>query len=251
MQASSTAVNFRVWRLLVSVAIVCALYFLQEIILPIAIAALITFVLSPAASRLERWLGRTLSVLITAAVAFGIIGVLAWISTVQVFDLARQLPTYRANLTAKVQALNSSGSGPFAGVANMLKEIEKDVDAKAEAATPVAPAARPMPVEVIEHPAPGPARLWAFASSVMGPIGHAGVVVILAIFMLFKRDDLRDRIIGLIGKGHIGETTSAMRDAAKRVNQFLRMNLLVNICYGVPIGIGLYFIGVPGHCSGG
>ena len=70
----------------------------------------------------------------------------------------------------------------------------------------------------------------------MAPLGSVGVVVILAIFMLFKRDDLRDRIIGLIGKGHIGETTSAMRDAAKRVNQFLRMNLLVNVCYGIPIG---------------
>ncbi len=246
MEASSSAVNFRVWRLLVTIAVICALYFLQEIILPVAVAALITFVLTPAVARLEKWLGRSAAVLITAAITFSVVGILTWVSAIQVFDLARQLPTYRANLTAKVRALNSSGGGPFGGVAKMLKEIEKDVDAQEAATAPTAPAARPMPVEVIEHPTPGPARLWVFASSVMGPIGHAGVVVILAIFMLFKRDDLRDRIIGLIGKGRIGETTSAMRDAAKRVNKFLRMNLLVNICYGVPVAIGLYFIGVPG-----
>ena len=105
MQASSSALNFRVWRLLVGVAIICGLYFLQEILLPVAVAALITFVTVPAVSRLEGYLGRTLSVILTAALAFLVIGVIAWICTVQIFDLAGKLPTYRANLSAKVQAL--------------------------------------------------------------------------------------------------------------------------------------------------
>ena len=106
-------------------------------------------------------------------------------------------------------------------------------------------AGAPLAVEVIEHSKQSPEKLLATAGLIFAPLGSVGVVVILAIFMLFKRDDLRDRIIGLIGKGHIGETTAAMRDAAKRVNQFLRMNLLVNVTYGVPVGVGLYFIGVP------
>ena len=183
--------------------------------------------------------------LVTAAVAFSVIGVLAWISAVQIWDLAVKLPTYKANLTAKVQTLSSSGAGPLAGLTKMLREIEQDVE---ESGPPTVTPARstPMPVEVIEHPRAGPARLAAAASAFMEPLASAGVIVVLAIFILFKRDDLRDRIIGLIGKGHIGETTRAMGDAAKRVIQFLRMNLLVNALYGIPVAIGLWAIGVPG-----
>ena len=94
----------------------CALYFLQAIILPVAVAALITFVLSPAAV-LARKVTRAdfLGVSSRVVVAFTVIGILTWISAVQILDLAWKLPTYKANLTAKMQALNSSGTGPFAG----------------------------------------------------------------------------------------------------------------------------------------
>ncbi len=246
MQASSSAVDVRIWRLLLAVGVLCALYFLQSIILPVAVAALITFVLSPAVSWLEKRIGADSRVVVSVVITFTVVGIFTWISAVQILDLAWKLPTYKANLTAKMQALNSSGTGPFAGISQMFRDIERDSEVK-PAPSPVGNAEpRPMPVEVIEHSKQSPGKLLATAGVVLAPLGSVGVVVILAIFMLFKRDDLRDRIIGLIGKGHIGETTSAMRDAAKRVNQFLRMNLLVNVSYGIPIGVGLYFIGVPG-----
>ena len=162
----------------------------------------------------------------------------------QIWDLAVKLPTYKANLTAKVQTLSASDAGPLAGLTKMLREIEQDIEAQPQSPGPARSV--PVPVEVIEHPRAGPARLMDAASTFMEPLASAGVIVVLAVFILFKRDDLRDRIIGLIGKGHIGETTRVMGDAARRVIQFLRMNLLVNALYGVPVAIGLWAIGVPG-----
>ena len=79
----------------------------------------------------------------------------------------------------------------------------------------------------------------------LGPLGTAALVLVLVICMLFQREDLRNRLIRLVGQGRIGATTRAMDDASDRVSRYLRMQLFVNITYGVAVAIGLYFIGVP------
>ena len=79
----------------------------------------------------------------------------------------------------------------------------------------------------------------------LGPLGTAALVVLLVIFMLLRREDLRRRLIRLIGKGRISAATHAMDDAGARVFRYLLMQLLVNVSYGIPVAIGLYFIGVP------
>ena len=79
----------------------------------------------------------------------------------------------------------------------------------------------------------------------LGPLGTAALVLLLVIFMLLCREDLRRRLIRLIGKGRISAATHAMDDAGSRVFRYLFMQLIVNVSYGVPVAIGLYFIGVP------
>jgi hypothetical protein len=70
-------------------------------------------------------------------------------------------------------------------------------------------------------------------------------VIIFIFFVLLEPSDLRDRFIRLAG-GDLHRTTEALGEAAQRVSRYLLMQLIVNATYGVPIGIGLYFIGVPG-----
>ena len=65
------------------------------------------------------------------------------------------------------------------------------------------------------------------------------------IFVLLERNDLRDRFIKLVGAGDLQKSTEALNDAARRVSRYLLMQLVVNLTYGIPIGVGLYFIGVP------
>jgi hypothetical protein len=79
----------------------------------------------------------------------------------------------------------------------------------------------------------------------LGPLGTAALVLLLVIFMLLKREDLRSRLIRLIGQGRISATTRAMDDAGGRVRRYLVMQLVVNVAYGIPVALGLYFIGVP------
>ena len=77
------------------------------------------------------------------------------------------------------------------------------------------------------------------------PIATAGLVLVFVIFMLLQREDLRDRIIRLVGSGDVARTTEAMNDAAKRISRYLLMQLVINVLYGLPVGVGLYLIGVP------
>ena len=79
----------------------------------------------------------------------------------------------------------------------------------------------------------------------VAPIATAGLVVVFVIFMLLQREDLRDRIIRLVGASDVARATEAMDDAAKRISRYLLMQLVINVLYGIPVGIGLYFIGVP------
>ena len=102
-----------------------------------------------------------------------------------------------------------------------------------------------MPVRIVESQSRLPQLLQTAATGLLGPLGTAGLVLLLVIFMLFKREDLRGRMIRLIGQGRISATTRAMDDAGKRVARYLSMQLLVNLVFGVSIAIGLYFIGVP------
>jgi hypothetical protein len=107
------------------------------------------------------------------------------------------------------------------------------------------PSPTPLPVRVVETQTHIPQLLQSVAAGVVGPLGTAGLVLLLVIFMLFKREDLRGRLIRLIGQGRISATTRALDDAAKRVARYLSMQLLVNIGFGLCIATGLYFIGLP------
>lgn len=246
--SATRAIELRIWRLLITVTVVAALYFLRDLILPVAVAALLAFVLSPVVIRLERLTGRIPAVLLTSAVALVLIGAFAWAASVEVGRLAQDLPTYKANLSHKLQALNTSGSERFGRVTSMLEELQRENAQPASqpgTSTPTGQVRQPVPVQVQETPAQGSSRLLDTAGRLLEPLGFIGAVLILAIFMLLKHDDLRDRIIGLLGRGQLVATTAAMRDAASRVYRYLLMSLVVNTSYGIAVGIGLYFIGVP------
>ena len=103
-------------------------------------------------------------------------------------------------------------------------------------------------MESLALPEPGSnplTMLRDLAAPVVAPLGTAAVVIVFVIFMLLEREDLRDRFIHLIGRQRLHLTTQALDDAGKRISRYLLAQLIVNTTYGIPIGIGLYFIGIP------
>jgi predicted PurR-regulated permease PerM len=229
------------------------LYFGQDFLIPFALAVLLSFALGPVATRLRRWgLGRIPSVILVVVTAAAAIGGLGILVGSQVVELADNLPAYQQNIASKIRSLQSAspGGGVFDRAADAARKIgdELTADAPAQGSPSDArppPSAAPLTVR-IEEPRLSPfAVIERVAGPLLGPVGTAGLVVVLVIFMLLEREHLRDRLITLVGRGDLNLTTEALGDAAKRVSRYLLMQAVVNATYGLPIGIGLYAIGVP------
>lgn len=221
--------------------IVGALYWAQAILVPIAVSVLLTFALNPLVSTLQRWIGKTVAVLGVVMAVMGSLGLASWVVGRQMALLVEDLPAYRLNIQQKVDDVRRmSRGGSVEKVQQTLEDIKQQVS---EPETRRGSLSRPVVVESQQV-----AGLWGFpawAGSLLEPIATAMLVTVLVIFMLLERGDLRDRIISLIGHGHLATTTRAFDEAATRVSRYLLMQSLVNLMFGAGVAIGLFLIGVP------
>ena len=239
-------------NVLVASFVLAGLYFGRELLVPLALAALLTFMLSPLITRLQRWLGRVGSVLCVVAMMFTVTGAIGWVLTRQTVDLVNRLPDYKENIRTKLRSIQFPQDGPFSRLSDTLDELKKDLPGNTEtqlesdaAKTETAEARQATQVEVVNGEDKRVQFMREVVSPILGPLGSAALVLLLLIFMLLQREDLRNRLIRLIGQGRISATTLAMDDAGSRVSKYLLMQLVVNVTYGIPVAVGLYFIGVP------
>ena len=232
------------------VATAATLRFAQDFFLPLVLAGLLSFLLSPLVRRLERWrLGRAGAVLVTAALAFVLIGALTYLVTSQILDLAGSVPKYRSNLIARVAALKTHDHNPLQLAVQTITEVTAELNKPAkEGPEPklAASGAQPVQVEVVRTAETGTVQmLMGVVTPVVGPLANTLVVIVIVIFMLMAGEDLRDRLIHLVGRGRLRITTQALDEVGQRISRYLRAQVLVNASFGLAIGAGLYFIGIP------
>lgn len=230
------------------VVIAGALHVAREVFIPIAVAALLSFLLAPLVKRLVRWgFPNIAAVLTTVGFAFVVLGVIAWLVSAQVVNLAHQLPNYQENMRAKISAVSEQDEGVFSRVAEMIGSLRSEIQQEPKEGSPDDRSTEPDPIAVrIEDPPADPLQLLAqYAGPVLGPLGLAGVSFIFVIFMLLQRNDIRERFVRLVSGGNLNLATQAVDDAAQRITRYLVMQMVINVTYGIPLGIGLYFIGVP------
>lgn len=239
---------------LIMVAIVVAgLYLGRDVLVPLVVAVLLSFVLAIPVRKLQALgLGRTFPVALVVVLAFCALTALAAVITSQLTDLATDLPRYQSTIRDKVTALKSttSGHGPLERLVGMLQGLSDEVSGKdGPAAAPVKPGDatpdRPLPVEITMPRSSAIGMISGYVAPVLHPLATAGLVAVFTIFMLLQRGDLRNRAIRLAGSHDLQRTTAAMNDAAKRLSRFFLVQVLLNSGFGLLVGIGLWAIGVP------
>jgi predicted PurR-regulated permease PerM len=240
-------------RILLSLVLVVGiLYLAKPIIVPLALAVLLTFVLTPIVSAIQhRGLGRIPAVLVTVILTFSLFGAVGWGVGMQVNKLARELPKKKEQIQQKIADLRGSEDGVFGKLVQMVREIGAE-PGKTDAAADQNPANANdfPPIEkqiVVARPEEASTfdRLLQTVSPVLEPLATAGLVVILVVFMLIKREDLRNRLIGVLGHGQLTGTTRILVDTARRLSSFLLTQVLINVSFGIVFGVGLMVIGVP------
>lgn len=283
-QGAERSYTARIFHLTAALIAVAALYWAKEILLPFALAVLVSFLLNPVVTLLDRLgRGRIFSVSV-AVLAMGLaVFAIGWLVTSQLMDLGTELPRYRGVLLERVRSLSGKTDTGLQEAADTIEELGAELtgtneDADSDDESENAADQEPDPQELIRGGLIGPTlprpplradarrrgsneeavavRVVALPPSplkqirdwlgpLLSPLATFSLVVVLVIFMLLKREDLRYRLIQLFGTSHMRVTTEALNDAAARVGRFLRMQLLINSCYGGAVGIGLYLIGVP------
>ncbi|HEX4173321.1 MAG TPA: AI-2E family transporter, partial [Acetobacteraceae bacterium] len=255
---------------IVGAGAICALYFAREVLIPITLAVLLCFVLSPLMELLRLlWLPRPAAALLSVLLAIGIIIILGGVIGTQIADLAGRVPQYQTTIQTKVDTLQrllrTDLFGRFSGLMGKLENAgapQQRPQAQAEQSpseqSPTEqsggtgapqPSTGPKPVPVIITQTPTSSALELGRSvlgPIIGPVATLGIILVVAVFALLQKEDLRDRLIRLLGSGDLHRTTAAMDDAGRRLTRYFITQLGINCGFGVIVGTGLLLIGVPG-----
>nr|WP_245304451.1 AI-2E family transporter [Rhizobium aethiopicum] len=231
-------------------AVIAILYLGKEVLLPLAIAVLLTFALAPISSRLRKLgLPRISAVVVTVVLAFLVLALFGLVVAGHVAEVAQNLPAYQGNIIAKIRSLQESGmdSGIVRRLTSVIESVGRELSNAEE--RPVAPGTGSRPREPVLVEIFAPSRpietLTSLIGPLLGPIASLGLIIVVVIFMLLEREELRDRFIRLVGYGDLHRTTEAIQEAGSRVARYLLMQLVVNCAYGVPLALGLWAVGIP------
>src|SRR5579862_4018783 len=264
------------WGVIVFAVGVAILYFAQDVLIPLALSLLLAFLLAPMVTRAQRvGLGRVPSVLLVAAFAFGFMILIGWIVAGQLIKFAEDLPHYQAEIVRKVSRVRGAGGAIGRNLDRLGNEISHSTGVATRATTensatepsrttvaenvardlksggnpPAGPAIgttsdSPLYVMTVSAPLSSIKTLGSYVGFVLGPLGTGAVVIVFVIFLLLGREDLRDRVIGLVSHGKYTVTTRALDDAAKRISRYVLAQSIINGTYGLVVGTGLWLIGL-------
>jgi len=241
------------FRVVVGVVVVSALYLAQDALVPITIAVLLSFVLSPLVNLLGRiGLWRVPSVIVSVLLALGAFGLIGTLLANQAATLAPSAPAYAETIERKVQGVQVFATSQFAAITKQFGLLRppapaappptrtRGTAAGTEPATP-----KPLLVEVAP-PATSPlAVARTILTPVLGPLETTVIVLVVAIFILTQKEDLRDRFIRLFGSRDLNRTMVALDDAANRLSRYFVAQLAINTSFGLVITLGLWIIGIP------
>jgi predicted PurR-regulated permease PerM len=226
--------------------IVACLYWAQAVFMPLAFATLLTFLLNPAVTWLERRLGRVASIVVVAMlVVVGVVGA-GYVVLAQLAALGNELPGYKDNIKHKLADVRSMGKG------GSLEKVKKTVEQAAGEADQdsgePSRRRRSEPTPVVVEGDRSSQVVWSLPSAVgawLEPLATAGLVVVLVVFMLLERTELRNRLLRMMGHRRLALTTKALDEAGARITRYLLMQSLVNASFGLGVGVGLYVLGMP------
>jgi predicted PurR-regulated permease PerM len=227
------------------VLIVASMYWARPVLIPVALAMLLTFLLSPVDNALQRrGLGRVASVALLAVLTLSLVGVIGWAITVQVEEFANNLPGYQANINKRVEDLKIRKGTTLDKVRTEFEQMTTIVTSTT--APSAAEGTQPVLVTVqLDRFSTGVWQLSPMVLPLLGSLLHVFLVVMLVTFMLLERVELRHRAIRLLGYGRLSLTTQALDEAGQRVSRYLFAQFVVNACLGATIGLGLFLLGVP------
>ena len=233
----------RLVTLVGSAFVIAALYLAQGVLIPFALAMLVSFLLAPLVLRLQRWgFSRAMAVVVAVALVLVASGATSWLVAAQVQDVTRNLAGYKKNIQDKMATLRGMVAKPVQDATQIVEDLGSELESEVEADG----GAASIPTVRLAEP---DRRPFDALRETLGPtvqvLTTVAMALLFAFVMLLRRDDLSDRFIRVVGHGRILVTTQALEEAARKVSSYLWRSVFLNGVHGLAIGIGLAILGVP------
>jgi len=213
-----------------------ALYLGKPVLLPLAIALILSVVFSPIATRLEHYCGRFVSAAVVVLLVVSFIGAIGYFLTTELTAVADQVSEYSDNIGNKLAALQKN-TPPWV---QHIKEAVTDVQQRVAGANP----APRKPREVMALPVPLSESLKPVAP-IVDAVFNTLLIIVLMFFLLYSRKDLRDRFVRLAARGRVPIAAEALETASYNVGRYLFLFSLINLAYGVATGIVAWYLDLP------
>ncbi|MCU0877266.1 MAG: AI-2E family transporter [Pirellulaceae bacterium] len=251
----------RTWPTLVKfilvVLVIGCLYVASAVLIPVTLAVLVTFLLTPPVSALQRrGFPRTPSVLLVLGAA-GLLAVFfGTMLAAQFIQFSAELPTYEQNVIQRIDELQkSSKDSPLARIQEFVEQISKKAADDPESGIVDSDEESAVAVKVVDREGVPTATIFGGLQTLIEPLASFGLAAVLAIYLLIYREDARSRMLCVVGKGHLTLTTKALDEAGRRISRFLLAQFIVNLGFGVVVAGGLWLLGIPyalllGFCAG-
>lgn len=211
----------------------------QEVLIPLVLAMVIAFALSPLVKMVERKLGRGLAVALVVLVTLASVSAFGFLLKSQLVDLSAQMTKYSDSIRKKMQDLRGDSGSGLSGLSKAVDKVALEMDEK------VAENRDARPVKLVPAGSTAFERLEATVLPVFEPLAKALIVLVLVIFLLIQREDLRDRFIRLAGRRNVTLTTRTLDEAGERISRFLLLQSAINAGFGIVIALGLWGFGIP------
>jgi predicted PurR-regulated permease PerM len=232
------------------VVVIAGLYFGRSLLIPLALAVVLAFFLTPIVALLEKCrLRRTPSVIVVLILSFALTAAFGWGVTSQLMDVVAHFPDYRTNIDSKIASLQSPAGSRLGKATSTVNDLRQELSTAAENAgsAKISKPGNQPPISV--QLATPPRNVVEYLRDVVGPLTGlmetAGITVILALFLLVKREDVRNRVLRLAGSRQLNVMTQALDDASQRLGRYLLMQFAVNAGYGVLFATGVHLLGIP------
>ncbi len=236
----SSAVNGAA-GLIIAALLIAALYVGRDLLIPLALAGILSFVLAPLVRRLAHWgLPHAAAVSVVIVILIGLLFAGGTVTGRQVTQLLEDLPRHEANLRDKVRYvhLEVGSSGIWQRAAATIRSVEQEVrDPK--------PESKPIQIQMAEGSGWSMSTIFEYTKLSAPPLVTAGLALILTVFILLQYRDLLDRAVRLMGTAEIGRSTQAFNEAGDDLAHFLLLQSGLNATFGIFVGIALWAIGIP------
>lgn len=234
--------------MIVSALTIMGLYYGQDVLVPVALAILLAFILTPIVNRLTlAGLPRSLSVSLSMVAAVAVVAISLYAFSSQLLALAQNLDAYKANIVEKVRGVTSGtgGSSALQRAAAAVEQLQHDLMREVGASAADANAAAPAPAITAQETPDRMTAIKDFAAAVGAPIGKALLTILFAFFLLLQHSDLRDRLIRIAGTNNMSSATAAISEAGTRLSTLFLAQAAINGAFGLLVGLALWLIGVP------